>query len=118
LVEILISIVIIGAVVSAVFYSYATATKASKSQRDLVTADAVLRQYGETIQAGVQHDCVNGATTYTTTPVSLPATFSAPTISPAGQNCPSSSALTPVTINLTLPNGATHKQLVMELRSP
>jgi type II secretory pathway pseudopilin PulG len=117
LVEIIVAIVIMSFVVSAYFYTYITSSHSSKAQRDLVAADGILRHYAETLHAAVQKDCAS-STTYTTTTTVLPPNFSAPTITPSSQNCPATTSVQLVTIDLTLPNGTTHKQLSTELRSP
>jgi len=92
LVEILIAMVIIGLVVSAYFASYATASISSKAQRDLVTADAVLRNYAEAVKSAVR-DPINGcgkASPTTFTVVYAPPTgFTvSSTLSLTGQSCP------------------------------
>jgi len=117
LVEIIVAIVIMSFVVSAYFFTYITSSHSSKAQRDLVTADGILRHYAETLHAAVQKDCA-GSATYTTTPTSLPTGFSPPMITPSSQNCPPATSVQAVTIDLTLPNGTTHKRLTTELRSP
>jgi type II secretory pathway pseudopilin PulG len=115
LLEIIIAIVIIGLVVSAYFATYSTAALGSTSQRNLVTADGLLRNYAETIKGAVRHDCAT-STTYTTTTTSIPANFSV-TVSPASQNCPGATTVQPIAITAQLPSG-TQRVLHIEVRSP
>jgi Tfp pilus assembly protein PilE len=116
LLEIIMALVIIGLVVSAYFATYSTSALASTSQRDLVTADGLLRHYAETIKGAVRHDCAS-STTYTTTSTSttIPSNFLV-TVSPATQNCPAAT-VQPVVISVKLPNGTT-RSLSTEVRSP
>ena len=116
LVEILIALVIIGIVVSALYASYATASTASKSHRDLVTADAVLRNSAEATKSAVRTSCATGPN-YSVT-YSAPAGFTPPA-NVTNQPCPSKvEPLTaPVTLTVTMPNG-TAKSLSIELRTP
>lgn len=120
LVEILIALVIIGIVVSALYASFATASTASKSHRDLVTADAVLRNSAEATKSAVRTSCSNGGTTYSVS-YSAPAGFTAPA-SVANQSCPPKSVaepsvLSPLTLTVTMPNG-TQKTLSIVVRTP
>jgi type II secretory pathway pseudopilin PulG len=118
LVEICIALVIIGAVLSAFFAALATATTASKSQRDLVTADAVLRDYAEATKAAVRLSCASGGT-YTVA-YAPPSGFSVNAL--AGQPCPvttgSPDAMAPqVDFTVSMPNGST-KPLSINVRAP
>jgi type II secretory pathway pseudopilin PulG len=116
LIEIICSVVLIGAVVAAIFANYSTATRASSTQRNLVTADVILRRYAESLQAAVQKDCAT-ATTFTTTTTSLPPHFSAAPVLPLGSTCPSATSLEVATVNVVTPNGRT-RSVQTELRSP
>jgi type IV pilus assembly protein PilA len=118
LVEILVAMVIIGIVMGAYFAAYTTATMGSRSQKDLSTADALLRSSAETMKSAVRDDCADGGTTYSPAPVATPAGFTlSSTAVPAGNNCPDVTALQLVNLKVTLPNGST-KSLVIDLRSP
>jgi type II secretory pathway pseudopilin PulG len=89
LIEILVSLVMIGLLVGALLSAYATAARGSNSERDFVTADAVLRDYAERTKAAVRTSCPNAAT-YT---VTYPAPPRFVTLSPlpgSPQPCPSS----------------------------
>ena len=119
LVEIVIALVIIGAVVSAFFAALATSATASKSHRDLVTADAVLRDYAEATKSAVRSSCSGGGATYTVT-YAPPTNFSVNPLS--GRACPPTTgtpdAMAPqVDLTVTLPNGHT-KQLSIDVRTP
>ena len=123
LLEIIMALVIIGLVISAYFATYSTSALGSASQRDLVTADGLLRRYAESIKAGIRHDCAPTApafttpSTYTTT-TSLPANFFSPVVSPPTLDCPSAvNAPTTVTITVQTPHGLT-RSLKIEVRSP
>jgi len=115
LLEIIMALVIVGLVVSAYFATYSTSALASTSQRDLVTADRLLRGNAEAIKGAIRDDCAT-STTYTTTTSTIPANFSV-TVSPSAQVCPSATAVQQVAIAVGLPNGAT-KSLHIEVRSP
>jgi type II secretory pathway pseudopilin PulG len=113
LVEICIALVILGAVVSSFFAGFSTATKASSTHRDLVTADAALRDYAEATKTAVRAGCTGGST-YTVS-YSPPAGF---TVNPlAGQTCPSTTAVKQVDLTVTMPNGHT-KPLSIFVRKP
>jgi Tfp pilus assembly protein PilE len=121
LVEIISAVVVIGLVVSAFFASFTTATRASSTHRDLVTADAVLRNYAEAIK-GAARDTVNGCGK------ASPTTFTASYAPPAGftvaanpsvsaQTCPAVNSTQVELLTVTLPNGKT-KSLTIEVRTP
>ena len=113
LVEILISIVIIGLVAGAIFATYATSATAAKSQRDFVTADAELRDYAEAIQ-GAARACTPGALfnapAAPTTP--YPATSDAPA------TCPDLLTVVPVALTVTPKNGTPPQILTTYVRTP
>ena len=121
LVEILAALVIIGLIVSAYFAAYATASTGSKGQRDLVTADGVLRDYAEAIKSAVR-DQVNGCgksnpTTFTAS-YTPPAGFtvsSSPSVT--GQTCPAVTAVNLEHLTVQLPT-AQARVLDIEVRTP
>jgi Tfp pilus assembly protein PilX len=115
LLEIIMALVIVGLVVSAYFATYSTSALGSTSQRDLVTADGLLRRYAETIKAGIRHDCAS-STTYTTTSTTIPANFSVSVV-PSTQNCPAATTPVQIAIAVKLPHGLT-RSLNTEVRSP
>ena len=61
LIEILVTVVIIGLTVTALLSSLATAGNAGNAQRNSVQADVVMRNYAEATKAGAQ-GCVRAAT--------------------------------------------------------
>jgi Tfp pilus assembly protein PilV len=114
LVEVVIAIVILGAVVSAMLAAIATSAMSSKSHRDLVTADAVLRNYAEATKSAVRSSCTSSGATYTVT-YTPPGGFSVNPL--GGQPCPATTSVTAVHLQVTLPSG-TAKPLDVEVRSP
>src|SRR5438105_4092382 len=74
LIEILMAIVLIGVIFSAFVIALETNSTASTTHRNLVTADALLRDYAEGTKAAVRHDCN----------VPSPTTYTPPTMSAAG----------------------------------
>jgi type II secretory pathway pseudopilin PulG len=124
LVELCIAIVIMGAVVASYFGAWTTAGTASKSARDFVTADAILRTYAESVKSAVRDSCATSSastpsSTFTATyPDPLPANFtisSSPSLTNRG--CPAVTAVLPVTLTVTLPSGHT-KALDVAVRTP
>jgi type II secretory pathway pseudopilin PulG len=121
LVEVLISLVIIGIIVSAFFAAISTTSKATSTQRDTVKADAVLRDYAETAKQAVRDTCTSsnaGApVTVTLPPEQLPSGFS---VTSTGLTCPSLTTppyVNKVDITATLPNGVP-KVLSINVRTP
>jgi hypothetical protein len=121
LIEIVMSIVLIGLVVGAYFFAFSTGAATSTAHQDLVTADAILRDYAESIKAAVQ-DSTNGCG------VTNPTTFTASYTPPAGftvtstpsvtdQACPPKTSVKPERLTVTLPNGRT-QILDIEVRTP
>lgn len=126
LLEIVMAIVIIGLVFSAYFFTFYNQGIGSTAQRNLVTADAVLRDYAEaTKQAVRDKPCTGDPAVAFTVNYSAPAS-SGITVSatmPASSNppkltCPSLNGVNEVDIDATLPNRATHKQLKIDVRTP
>ena len=115
LIEILISIVLMGAVFAAFFSAIATTSTATKSHRYFVTADAVLRDYAETAKQATRDTCTSG-----NTGAAIPVTFTPPSgysVAATGLTCPSLTTVNSVAITATLPNGVT-KRLDIEVRTP
>jgi type II secretory pathway pseudopilin PulG len=109
LVEIVLTIVIIGLAVAALLAGLGTAASASKSHRDLATADVVMRDYAEATKTAVR-GCTS-AGTYTVT--YAPPAF---TVSGAGTTCPSTSAAEMRTLQVTW-SGHTKTMQIM-VRTP
>jgi Tfp pilus assembly protein PilV len=124
LVEILVALLIIGVIVSAIFAAIATTSTASKAHRDLVTADAVLRDYAEATKNAVRDQttgCGKPSPTTFTVSFTPPAGFAvSSTPSLTGQACPPSASNTPLPVQqlfVTMPNGRT-KELDIVVRTP
>jgi prepilin-type N-terminal cleavage/methylation domain-containing protein len=123
LVEILIAIVVIGIVSSASFFAISVGATSSKSHRDLVTADEVLRNFAEAAKQAARLQCMNptGQTltiTYPggTSPFPVAATGPAPAL--GLPKCPSSlTTVSEVDITATLPSGV-KKVLNIDVRAP
>ena len=71
LIEILISVVLIGLIVATILPEYFTASVASSAHRNFVVADQLLRNNAEAVKSAVRRDC-GQSSTYTTTTTSLP----------------------------------------------
>jgi type II secretory pathway pseudopilin PulG len=105
LVEILLTVVIIGLTVTALLSSLATAGNAGNAQRLSVQADVVIRNYAEAAKAAVE-GCVAGGSYTVVYPVAeapLPPGFSSPT--GAGGLCPAVNTTQPLTLVVTGPRG-------------
>src|SRR6476619_4323882 len=110
LIEIVVALVLVGLVVSAFFATYSTSSTGSTSHRDLVTADAALRNYAEAIKTAVRTSCKDDPT-YTPGYVP-PAGFVMSPDPAAPQPCPPvtgpmSQQVPQVDLSVTLPNGTT-----------
>jgi Tfp pilus assembly protein PilV len=112
LVEICLALVVLGLVVSSLLAALATSSTASSHHRDLVTADAALRNYAEATKLAVRQACDDGATY---TPPTTEAAF--PVVGADGTCPPKSGPLTPVTLTVTLPSGAPQSMDII-VRSP
>lgn len=110
LIEIVLTIVIIGLTVVALLSSLATVGNASSAQRISVQADVVIRNYAEAAKAATQ-TCVAGGTYTVVYPGPLPAGFSPPT--GAGTTCPSVSTPQLLTLIVTGPRGV---QTTMQIK--
>lgn len=102
LLEIVMALVVIGLVVSAYFATFTTQATGSGLQRNLVTADGLLRSYAEATKSAVRTDCAR-STTFTTTTTSLPPGFS---VTASTNQCPASvSSIRQVDITVNMPRG-------------
>ncbi len=116
LIEIVIALVILGAVVSAMLATIATSATSSKGHRDLVTADAALRNYAEATKSAVRTSCTSSGATYTVS-YAAPSGFGVSPAPSTSQPCPSTTSVTVVHLQVTLPSG-TVKPLDIEVRAP
>jgi hypothetical protein len=106
-----------GIIISGFFAAITTTSKATTTQRDVVRADAVLRDYAETAKQAARDTC-----TSSNTGAAIPVTLSPPapsdfTVTATGLTCPSPTTVNPVDIKATLPNGV-DKHLFIEVRTP
>ena len=117
LVEVIIALMILGVVVGAFFATVATTASAAKAHRDLVTADAVLRDYAEAAKQGARDFCLP-SNTGTSFPVSYtPPAGSGITVTATGTTCPAPTTVNRVDITAQLGNGTT-KMLSINVRTP
>ncbi len=99
LLEIVMAIVIIGLIVSAYFATFSTQGSGTAAQRNLVTADGLLRDYAEATKSAVRTDCGSSAT-FTTTTTSVPGFR----VASSTDQCPSSvTSASPVDIAVGTP---------------
>jgi prepilin-type N-terminal cleavage/methylation domain-containing protein len=119
LIEILMAVVLIGVIFSGFVIALETNSTTSSEHRNLVTADALLRDYAEATKAAVRHDCnVASPTTYATTTTSVAGIRFNSASTPAGQNCPAPTTVQRVDLTVTvLPNGPS-RTLSIDVRTP
>ena len=115
LIEIIISIVVIGLVVSAVVAAISTSENGSASHRELVTADTVMRNYAEAVKQAVRSTCTSSGGTWSTSSFSQTAGYPAST--PSSHTCPGVTTTAVATVNVGLPNGTT-KTMDIAVRTP
>jgi type II secretory pathway pseudopilin PulG len=114
LVEIVIALVLIGLVLTALMAALATAARASKSQRDLVKVDTVMRGYAESVKNEVRTACSNPATGLYGDAYAPPSGF---TVSQSlGRTCPAPTAVLKQT--LTVVGSGVTRTLEIEVRRP
>ena len=109
LIEVLLTIVLVGMTVTALLASLATAGNAGNAHRNAVRADAVMRNYAEATKSAVQ-SCVAGGVYAVVYPPPLPTGFA---VSGAGTTCPPVLAPLLVTLRVTGPSGL---QMTMQIR--
>jgi prepilin-type N-terminal cleavage/methylation domain-containing protein len=102
LVEVLIAILLIGAISAAYFATATTQTRSSAFNRELVQADAIARSYAELAKATVRGGCTAGAP-FTVDSSTFPSgyTTSTPSSGAHQQICPQSPTQ-PQIIDLTV----------------
>ena len=112
LIEIIFAIVILGIIVSALTAVLSTSENGTAVHRQLVTADATLRDYAEAVKSAVRTSCTSGGGTWTAT---APA---GATVNPlVAQTCPAVTTTQLVTLDATTPNGIV-KHLSIRVRTP
>jgi hypothetical protein len=124
LLEVVMALVVIGLVVSAYFATFSTQGTGSTAQRNLVTADGLLRDYAEATKAAVRHDCgVISPSTYTTTTTSIPGFSFGSVSTPAGQDCPAVTGVPQqIDLTVTMPKGSAQvaptRSISIDVRTP
>ena len=118
LLEVIVAIVLIGAIVGAYFVAFSTSSSASSTNKNLATADAILRSYAEDVKAVVRDGCTAGAPLTVSYPQAgqpaLPSGFTASlTNSPT---CPTTTQVQKVAITVTVPSAS--RELDIDVRSP
>lgn len=124
LVEVIISLVIVSVVVGAFLAVYSTATSGTAAQRDLVTADAILRDFAEATKNAVE-TCTVGPTysvNYSESDTTPDIRWTAPpsSLSPVpgvARNCPPTTAVEQIDLSVDTPNGVP-KHLSIAVRTP
>lgn len=117
LIEIIVAIVVIGLVVSGITAAISTSENGSTAHRQLVTGDAVMRNYAEAVKTAVRTSCTSSGATWSATYPSpgVPSGYSVNALS--GQTCPSVTATATVPVQVQLPNG-TAKSMYIVVRTP
>jgi type II secretory pathway pseudopilin PulG len=118
LVEVLIAIVLIGAISSAYFLTASTQTRASSLNKELVQADAISRSYAELAKATVRSSCSPGnnfAVDISDT-TAFPPTFQIVT-NPSPLPCPTTTTPQEIDLTLTTPSKDT-THLSFEVLAP
>jgi Tfp pilus assembly protein PilE len=114
LVEIVLTVVIIGLTVTALISGLATVSSASQSHRDDVRSDAVVRNYAEATKAAVR-TCTGKSKTYTVS-YSPPKGFTV-SVSPADSICPAVDSARTLTLQVTGPSGV-RSSMQIAVRAP
>lgn len=113
LVEIVLTVVIIGVAVTALISALATTATASTTNRSTVDADTIMRNFAEAIK-DTAFGCVEGAPIVVDyTP---PDGFGA-TITPVNALCPAVTATTRLTLDVDGPSGV-HQRMEIVVRTP
>jgi prepilin-type N-terminal cleavage/methylation domain-containing protein len=126
LIEILIAIVLIGLMMGALYGSITLGATGSNNQKNLATADGLLRNYAESAKTTVKAACASGnnfTVTAPTAPWDAPSGPSSVSSTPnlSTQNCPSKTSapgVLLVQLSVTVPHVSQPKTLQIALRSP
>jgi Tfp pilus assembly protein PilV len=113
LIEVVMTIVIVGLTVTALISSLATAGNAGNVQRSSVQADVVMRGYAEATKAAAQ-GCAPG-TSYVVVYSSPGYTFAA---IPSGSICPSVAAPQKLTLVVTTTSTGVQRKMYIRVASP
>ena len=113
LIEIIFAIVILGIIVGALTAALSTSENGTAVHRELVTADATLRDYAEAVKAAVRTSCTGSGGTWTPS-YTPPTGFTVNAL--AAQTCPAVTTTSVVQLDATMPNG-TVKHLSIAVRT-
>jgi type II secretory pathway pseudopilin PulG len=113
LIEIVLTIVLIGLAVTALLAGLGTAASASKQHRDLATSDTVMRSYAEATKQAVRTQCTAGAASYTVR-YSPPTGY---TVSGAGTTCPATTTTQSLALVVTDGDGNSTRMTIV-VRTP
>ena len=113
LVEVVLTVVIIGLTVTALLSALATSGNAGNVQRSSVQMDETMRNYAEATKSAAQHCTVGGTYTVLFTP---PTGYSV-SASPPGNACPPVATPTALTLAVQGPFGV-HETMQLIVRTP
>lgn len=108
------AVVIVGATVTALISSLATAGTSAQFHRTQVETDAVLRNYAEATKAAAR-TCTGSGDSYA--PMFEPPTGFTAAAAPAGGACPPPGGSAPVTLSVTGPADVTQSMQIV-IRTP
>jgi type II secretory pathway pseudopilin PulG len=119
LVEVLIAVVLIGAITSGYFYAASSQRQTALINKELIAADSVARSYAELAKSAVRNGCTGNP--FTVPGFTAPPNYTISTISGGTETrtCPTSATNNVQTVVLTVatPNGAKAK-LSFDVRTP
>lgn len=115
LVEIVMSLVLLGTVVAALMAGLATAARVSLIHRNSVTADTVMRSYAEQVKNAVRSQCATTTAFQYVLPLT-PVDGFTPSQSPVPQTCPTAASNSILT--LTVGGKGLTKSMQIEVRRP
>ena len=113
LVEVVITVVIIGITVTALISGLATAATSGAAHRESVSADVVMRNLAEAAKTASDGCVVGGRYTITFVP---PAGYTT-SVSPAGGACPALLSTALLQLTVTTPSGS-HQTMEVRVRTP
>lgn len=113
LLEIILTVLVIGVAVTALVSALATSAAAGASHRDSVRADTVMRNYAEATKAAAGSCVASG--TYTVN--FQPPSGYAVAVSPSDSACPTVTTTKLLTLTVTTPTGIT-QSMQIRIRTP
>ena len=114
LVEVVLTMVIIGLTVTALISGLATVSSASQSHRDDVRSDAVVRNFAESTKAAVR-TCTGASKVYAVSYIP-PKGFTV-SVSPPDNRCPAVDSAQTLTLQVTGPSGV-RSSMQIAVRAP